>query len=79
MSFNIRIEPYRTKAIDCLRKDNLYFKGRILCGFSTATVYYVAKSTGLKSKKRRAIIKRFRKAILECIKRGTKYQEKLNE
>lgn len=63
-------EPYKTKALNSLEKDNLTFSGQSLVGFSNETVYNFAKATGLRSKKQRHIIKRFRKIMIQAIENG---------
>lgn len=78
--YTIHKEPYRSKFTELIKHDHLRFEGHVLVGFSNKTVYNFAKATGLRSKKSRVIIKRFRKAFMQMITKACEeYLETKNE
>lgn len=65
----LKIQPYHERLLKAIRE-----QGEIRCdeygrlNFSGEFLYYLAKCTGLKSKRRRHIIKRARRTILKMMK-----------
>lgn len=69
-NYELKCEPYKTKALELLKTTVLEVKGKHLIGFTYKSIYNIAKSTGLRSNKNRKIVKRFRYAMLDLLKRG---------
>jgi len=53
----------------------LTYVDRKLRGFNAKSVYYLAKSSGLKSKAKRKLLKRFRKQFNILLKKGMELAE----
>lgn len=61
-------EPYRTLAMEAIVANDITLHHNRTLSCSEKTAYYIAKSSGLRSKKKRHIVKRFKKIIKESIK-----------
>lgn len=72
----LKLEPYKTNVFNLLKKDNIIVSKNKVYGFSGQSIYNIAKATGLKSKKSRHIIKRFRITVIQMIKDGLEYEKR---
>lgn len=73
--FKVNREPHRTQFLESMKGTYLYFEGDALVGFNDTHIKTLVKATGLRSKKSRKMIKRFKKVIQQLIIDGIEEYE----
>ena len=61
---------YINKYLEEMKDVKIHFKENKLIGFTDKAMLYLSRATGLRTKNRRKIYKRFKKTILEAIING---------